>query len=174
MNLARSGSPGSRILSAIAPLGAFICVLIRAIINAKQKKLKHIRAFLVRWKNLIAPPQIPQNCHAPRIFSPQTAEKSNKNSGFPIRSLRKKSPGLMREFGKKRIVDRKSDLRQQADETAEKFTAHFPNVSGAVQRPDSDAKAKKISQKCAEFADALIFRQISSVHPGEKTQVLGK
>lgn len=80
----------------------------------------------------------------------------------------------MREFGKKRIVDRKSDLRQQADETAEKFTAHFPNVSGAVQRPDSDAKAKKISQKCAEFADALIFRQISSVHPGEKTQVLGK
>lgn len=80
----------------------------------------------------------------------------------------------MREFGKKRIADRKSDLWQQADETAEKSAAHFPNAGGAAQRPDSGAKAKKISQKCADFADALIFRQISSVHPGEKTQVLGK
>lgn len=80
----------------------------------------------------------------------------------------------MREFGKKRIADRKSDLWQQADETAEKSAAHFPNVSDAAQRPDSGAKSKKISQKCADFADALIFRQISSVHPGEKTQVLGK
>lgn len=49
----------------------------------------------------------------------------------------------MREFGKKRIADRKSDLWQQADETARKSDAHFPNVSGTAQRPDSDAKAKK-------------------------------
>ena len=49
----------------------------------------------------------------------------------------------MREFSKKRIAGRKSDLWQQADETAGKSAAHFPNVSGTAQRPDSGAKAKK-------------------------------
>ena len=96
-----------------------------------------------------------------------------KKADFQSGVSAKKSPDLMREFGKKRIADRKSDLWQQADETAEKSAAHFPN--GAAQPRDLIlAQRQKISQKCADFADALIFRQISSVHPGEKTQVLGK
>ena len=65
----------------------------------------------------------------------------------------------MREFGKKRIAGRKSDLWQQADETAEKSAAHFPNGTALprdlilAQRQKNQLKMRRVCRRANFPAD---------------------